>query len=117
MTGSSSWCGRTKRIALYIRSNWTCGYCGRDLRGLAPEEVGLDHLEDLVDGGGHAGANHAASNLIMVCRRCNSQRGNRAWREYAPAGSQDRIDAIRVQPLNMAMALGLLKAGTAWADR
>jgi hypothetical protein len=79
--------------------------------------MGLDHLEDLVPGGGHKGANNDASNLILVCRRCNSQRGARAWRDYAPAGAQDRIDAIRQQPLNIALAKGLMASGTKWSDR
>jgi len=117
MTGSSSWCGKSKRIALYIRSGWSCGYCGKDLKGLKPEEMGLDHLEDLIDGGGHKGANHAATNLTMCCRRCNSQRGARSWRDYAPAGAQDRIDVIRMLPLNMELARALIKNGTQWSDR
>lgn len=116
MTGSSSWIRKEKRVALYIRSGFTCAYCGRDLKDARPEEMGLDHLETLPNGG-HVGANNEPSNLVMVCRRCNSQRGNREWRDYAPAGSQDRIEAVRYLPLNMDLARAIIAGTAVWADR
>ena len=117
MTGSSSWITKQRRLAVYIRDRFVCAYCGRDLRGCEPREMGLDHLEDLVDGGGHKGANHQSSNLVMGCRRCNSQRGSRPWRDYAPAGAEDRIEATRYLPLNMPLARSLIESGTMWSDR
>jgi hypothetical protein len=79
--------------------------------------MGLDHLEDLVDGGGHKGANHASTNIITVCRACNSSRGNRAWRDYAPGGAIERIEITRIKPANTELAKALLSDTTNWSDR
>ena len=117
MTGSSSWITRERRLALYIRDGFCCQYCGKDLRGAQPREMGLDHLEDLVPGGGHAGANHKSDNLVTVCRSCNSQRGARPWREYAPGGAVERIEAQRRASVNLALAKGILAGTAVWADR
>lgn len=117
MTGSSSWILKQRRLALYIRDRFTCQYCGKDLRDLRPEEMGLDHLEGLVVGGGHTGANHKNENLITVCRPCNSARGARPWREYAPGGAQERIEVQRYLPVNVELAKALIADGTRWSDR
>lgn len=117
MTGSSSWIRKERRLAIYIRDRFTCCYCGRDLRDARPVEMGLDHLEDLVDGGGHKGANHASTNLVTACRSCNSARGARPWREYAPGGAQERIEAQRYLSLNLVLAKALLADGAKWSDR
>ena len=117
MTGSSSWIRKERRLAIYIRSGFICAYCGKGLKDCKPNEMGLDHLEDLVDDGGHVGANNESSNLVMSCTRCNSQRVNREWRNYAPAGAQDRIESIRYQALNMDLARAIIAGTAVWADR
>ena len=117
MTGSSSWIRKERRLALYIRDTFVCQYCGKDLADAKPVEMGLDHLEDLVDGGGHKGANHDSTNLITVCRSCNSARGARPWRDYAPGGAQERIEVQRSKPVNVELAKALLDENTNWSDR
>ncbi len=117
MTGSSSWISKSRRLALYIRSEFRCAYCGRNLKDARPEEMGLDHLENLVDGGGHTGADHANSNLVMACRSCNSSRKNRIWTDFAPGGAQDRISELRYLPVNIEIAKGLLQSRTKWSDQ
>jgi len=66
-THGSKWIRRDKRIAIYLRDGYTCAYCGRDLAGLPPSEVTLDHLTP-----GHT--NHHEHNLVTACRSCNSSR-------------------------------------------
>jgi 5-methylcytosine-specific restriction endonuclease McrA len=117
MTGSSSWITKHRRLSIYIRDSFTCQYCGRDLKNVHATEMGLDHLDNLVDGGGHRGANNASTNLITACRSCNSARGNRDWRDYAPGGAQERIEVQRNAFVNIALAKSLLASGTKWSDR
>ena len=117
MCGSSSWIRKERRLAIYIRDGFTCCYCGKDLANVSPREMGLDHLEDLVDGGGHKGANHDGTNLVTSCALCNSQRGARDWRNYAPGGAAERIEAQRYMPLNLVLAKAILAGTAEWADR
>lgn len=118
MTGSSSWIRKERRLAIYIRDSFCCQYCGRDLRGVQAREMGLDHLEDLVNGGGHRGANHANSNLVLACRSCNSSRQDTAYTEFAARfpGALARIEATRHALVNVGLAKELI-AGAANADR
>jgi len=103
---------------LYIRSSWACAYCAKDLKDAAPREMGLDHLEDLVNGGGHKGANHAVTNLVTCCRRCNSSRQATPWRTFAAQfpGAVERIEAQRLAPVNMELARAIINGTTDWSD-
>jgi 5-methylcytosine-specific restriction endonuclease McrA len=93
------WITPLKRLAIYIRDGFTCGYCGRDLTEAAPREVSLDHLRPRCHGGGNA-----ATNLITACVKCNSARQHRSWKDFAPAGAHDRIMRVRRRTLNLALA-------------
>jgi 5-methylcytosine-specific restriction endonuclease McrA len=107
------WCSATKRLALYLRDDFTCAYCGKDLRNARPQEMGLDHLRC------HAlGGNNEPSNLVTACRSCNSARGTRAWTRYATGGAVERIRTLRSTPLNWALARSIVRtsARTEWAD-
>lgn len=118
MTGSSSWITKSRRLAIYIRDGFCCQYCGADLRSCQPREMGLDHLEDLVDGGGHTGANHKSTNLVTVCRSCNSSRQDTPYTVFAAKfpGSLERVECQRHAPVNLALAKSII-AGGANADR
>lgn len=118
MTGSSSWIRKERRLAIYIRDSFTCCYCARDLRNAPAREMGLDHLEDLVNGGGHRGANHANSNLVLACRSCNSRRQDTPYTEFAGRfeGALARIESTRHAFVNIELAKELI-AGAANADR
>lgn len=100
----SKWIRPEKRFAIYLRDDFSCAYCGRDLKAAAPEEVNLDHLVPRSLGGGND-----ASNLITACRSCNCSRGNRAYADYATGGAVDRIERLRERPLNMKLAKAVLK--------
>ena len=67
----SKWIRPDKRLAIYLRDDVACLYCGRALKDAAPAEVTLDHLDARVNGG-----NNEADNLVTACRRCNSQLWN-----------------------------------------
>jgi len=110
MTGGGGWISKTRRAALVIRGGFCCVRCSRDLRTAKPYEITLDHLEDLVDGGGHKGANHASTNLVLCCNRCNSSRGNRSYVEFYGQvdGALERVEAQRNAFVNLELAKSLL---------
>lgn len=84
--------------------------CQRDLRNAKPYEVTLDHLENLVIGGGHKGADHSSTNLVLACTQCNSARGNRSYVEFygQTEGALDRVEAQRNAFVNIELAKSLL---------
>lgn len=103
----SKWIRKDRRLAIYLRDRFECGYCGRDLRDATREEVTLDHLTPRCEGGGNE-----TGNLTTACLTCNSQRGDRAWTEYAPAGAVERILARTSQPINRDLAKAILAGHT-----
>ena len=97
---------RRKRIAIYLRDDFMCCYCGVDLKDAAPEEMGLDHLKCQVDGG-----SHDESNLVTACRSCNSSRRDTPWRQYATGGAVTRIRRNIRRKLNLKLASALQEEG------
>jgi 5-methylcytosine-specific restriction endonuclease McrA len=75
---SGHWISAHRRLAVYIRDDWTCGYCDRDLQYVGVGECELDHLIPRSRGG-----THDTRNLILVCVRCNAARRDRPWRAFA----------------------------------
>lgn len=63
------WIRVEKRLALYLRDNFTCQICKRDLHSADPFAITLDHYTPKA----HGGSNHE-SNLFTCCRSCNSSR-------------------------------------------
>jgi 5-methylcytosine-specific restriction endonuclease McrA len=111
-TGAGSWIRQSTRVAIYLRDGFKCAYCGEDLRGKSPREMGLDHLEC----SSHGGSN-APWNLVTACRSCNSKRGTKPWYEYATGGAVERIQHLRSLPLNRTLAKALIEEGSVWSDR
>jgi hypothetical protein len=106
-TGSSSWIRKEKRLALYIRDEFTCCYCGRQLKGANPREVTLDHLVPR-----NAGGDNQPSNLVTACLSCNSSRQDKPWVDFATGGAVERIQTRRTQPINVPLARAII-LGTA----
>ncbi len=87
---SGHWIRAAKRRAIYARDDWRCVYCGADLRSASPKERTLDHLNPRLNG-----KNNAARNLVTACLACNSGRGAKPWRQFAPPGAVARIERQR----------------------
>lgn len=101
------WITKERRLALYIRDNFTCSYCGTVLKDAPASELTLDHLTPRSEGG-----DNKSENLILACRSCNSARGAKAWREYATGGAILRIEALIATAINLPLAKAII-AGTA----
>ena len=98
------WITKERRLAIYMRDNFSCCYCGCSLKNIEdPKGIALDHLLPRV-----AGGNNDSTNLITVCRSCNSKRSDRPWVDYATGGAIDRINQQRYAPVNIALAKALI---------
>jgi len=80
------WIRSNVRLAIYLRDEFRCVYCGRDLHGAAPAEITLDHVHPWSKGG-----ENDASNLITACRSCNCSRGARTVASYADAHTRAAV--------------------------
>lgn len=109
---SSSWITKEKRLAIYIRDEFTCCYCGKNMKNDDPNFVTLDHLVPRNPLVAHGNGGNEATNLITACKSCNSSRQDKPWMDYATGGARDRIETRRNQPLNVPLAKALI-AGTA----
>jgi 5-methylcytosine-specific restriction endonuclease McrA len=107
---TSSWIRRVKRLAIYLRDEFRCAYCGEDLRWKQPHEMGLDHLIPQSD---PRCTNHE-SNLVLACRHCNSARQDRPWREFATAGAVKRIMRNRRRIVNAKLARAIIEGDVTW---
>lgn len=105
---AGQWIRSEKRAALYERDNWECAYCGRgprDKRNHRQAQVvlTLDHLVPRSQGG-----DNSARNLVTACKSCNSSRQDRAWRDFAPGGAQERIEWLIEQPLDLDLGKAII---------
>ena len=82
---------RELRLAIYLRDGFKCVYCQRDLHGVDPASVTLDHLIPHRMKHGH----NKPSNLVTACRKCNSSKGDRSWKGFASPEAQRRISILR----------------------
>ena len=107
---TSSWIRRVKRLAIYLRDEFRCVYCGEDLSRVQPHEMGLDHLIPQCD----PRCTNDESNLVTACRRCNSARQDRPWRQFATAGAVARILRNRRRKLNIKLARAIIDGEAEW---
>lgn len=105
---SSSWIRIEKRLAIYLRDEFTCLYCGKNLKNEDPENVTLDHLVPRNPLVAHGNGGNEATNLITACRACNCSRQDKPWVDFAPGGARDRIETRRYQTLNVKLAKSIL---------
>lgn len=76
--GGSKWIRKERRLAIYLRDNFLCLYCLRNLHGSDPRDITLDHIKP-----GHFAGNHHESNLVTCCRSCNSRRQDTPLARFA----------------------------------
>lgn len=101
----SNWIRRAKRLAIYIRDGFRCQYCQRDLKGLRPRLVTLDHITPVALGG-----SNDSTNLVTCCKNCNDRKQDRPLEAWL-RGSEGMILLILIQaeqPLNLELAKSLL---------
>jgi 5-methylcytosine-specific restriction endonuclease McrA len=76
----SGWITKLRRRAIYLRDDFTCGYCGKRGQVNAKDinlRLTIDHITPK-----HRGGTNKSRNLITCCRRCNLQKGSRSYRGY-----------------------------------
>jgi 5-methylcytosine-specific restriction endonuclease McrA len=62
-------CRADLRLAIYMRDDFTCLHCGRDLHDASPLDINLDHFIPH----SHGGTNDP-TNLFTSCQWCNKGR-------------------------------------------
>lgn len=80
------WITPEKRLAIYLRDNFTCLYCLADLHDAAATDITLDHLVCRVDGG-----SNEHTNLVVVCRHCNCSRQDTPLSRFAGPETRKHI--------------------------
>lgn len=93
------WITALKRLAIYLRDNFTCQYCHTNLHNAKPRDITLDHivpldqyllLHDTADGF------NEADNLVCACKKCNAAKGGRTLEDFMK-GNLGRMLIIYVQ--------------------
>jgi 5-methylcytosine-specific restriction endonuclease McrA len=108
---SGNWIHKAERLAIYLRDDFTCVYCLRDLHSANPFDVTLDHLLPRSLGG-----THEPTNLMTACRSCNSSRQAKDWQTWATKKAVSRIKRLRYKELPLSLARALIE-GTAGNPR
>lgn len=111
----SKWIRRDKRLAIYLRDQYRCVYCNRNLATVTAKLRTLDHIVPVTRGG-----DNSETNLVTACKRCNDSKGNKtAWefihRNTQPGKPNDRAikiaDHLRgliATPINRTLAKAII---------
>lgn len=91
------------RLAIYLRDAFRCLYCCKDLHGVDPTDITLDHVKCDSDGG-----SNDPSNLITSCRHCNCSRQDKPLARFA--GPETRADIRRNTKRKIAQYRTMAKA-------
>ena len=86
----SNWIRKDKRLAIYLRDDCRCAYCGRDAAMGAI--LTLDHIVACENGG-----TNAATNLITSCRSCNSSKQDLPLDEWFAILDERGFDSCAVK--------------------
>jgi len=71
----SKWIRREKRLAIYMRDNFSCLWCGKSHDNGALLQI--DHLIPQSKGG-----DNEPNNLLTACKPCNDRRGDMSVEEF-----------------------------------
>lgn len=99
------WITKERRLAIYIRDNFQCVYCGKLLKNAKPCDVTLDHIIPRSQTEKNDNTN---GNLITACKSCNSARQDKSVEEYAPGGALERIKEQILLPVNIKLAKSII---------
>lgn len=69
------WIRKDKRLAIYLRDNLCCVYCGCEME--EGHEMTLDHVLAQSLGG-----DNSETNLVTCCRSCNSVKGSKSVKDF-----------------------------------
>lgn len=110
---TSKWIRADLRLAIYLRDDFRCLYCGADLRDADPRDITLDHVKAHVDGG-----TNKPDNLVTACVSCNCSKKDTPAYIFA---SPERLKMIRrnvrrVISKYRTMARALMNPATTWSD-
>lgn len=89
------WIRTDLRLAIYLRDNFFCLICGKDLAGADPEEITLDHIITKAQGGGNQ-----PDNVYTCCKACNCSRQADTLEKFAPHEGLLRVKAHTNKPID-----------------
>jgi 5-methylcytosine-specific restriction endonuclease McrA len=105
----SKWIRPEKRLAIYLRDNFICGYCGKDLRNVRkPKFRTLDHV---IPSTLTSKPDNTADNLITCCKACNDRKNARNVLDFLKGDTTklDRLFAQLAKPIDVQAAKLILK--------
>ena len=108
-----SWIGAARRLAIYMRDDFTCQFCEKSLLKADPRHITLDHLVPRSKGG-----TNRSDNLVTACLSCNSSKQARSWRKFAKDDETiARILRVKRRVLNMKLARSIVRRARAQAKK
>lgn len=91
----SKWITPHKRLAIYLRDNFCCVYCGANLKNSNSQDRTLDHIVPKSKNG-----TNKSTNLITCCKKCNSSRNNKSIYKFTNKEIIKKIKRHRYRKLN-----------------
>jgi len=89
----TNWSRREKRLAIYMRDNWHCVYCDKDLEFVHnARERQLDHVKPILN----STPDNRATNLVTACKLCNGRKNGKTLETFLK-GDQEKIDHVLAQ--------------------
>lgn len=100
----SHWIRPDKRLAIYLRDQFRCVYCNRNLANVQAKFRTLDHVIPVSDGG-----DNEPFNLVTCCKRCNDHKNNKTpWQMALDNAAVTRICEAMDRPINRELAKAIL---------
>ena len=100
----SNWIRRDKRLAIYLRDQFQCVYCHRNLANAPARKRTLDHIIPVARGG-----TNDAVNLCTACTTCNERKSNKtAWEYITNPATAERLRHLIATPINRTLAKAVL---------
>lgn len=101
-----NWIRQEKRLAIYLRDNFTCQHCGLDLQTIKPGDgirIELDHIDPVSRGG-----TNEARNLVTSCSKCNLLHSDNLIQELWGWMRLAQLKEQATKPLNVHLAKQVL---------
>jgi hypothetical protein len=79
-----------KRLAIFLRDEFTCAYCGKDLHDVPSTQITLDHVNPY-----SKSKSNDPSNLVTTCRSCNSARQDKPLHKFVDEPTRHQVRNLR----------------------